>query len=258
MTLPLYKQKDAPVEARVEDLLSRMTLEEKVAQLGSIGPKEILDENGNLDVEKARRVMSHGIGQIARIAGASGLFPRQAAEAANQVQRFLLNETRLGIPALIHEECLSGFMAAGATTYPQSIGMASTFEPELMERVTTEIRKQMRAVGAHLGLSPVVDVARDFRWGRVEETFGEDPYLVARMVAAYVRGLQGDDLREGVAATLKHFAGHGASEGGKNHAPVNLSPRELREVHIFPYEAAIRVARARSVMNAYHAIDGIP
>jgi len=258
MTTPLYKQKDASIEARVEDLLSRMTLEEKIAQLGSVGPKEILDDNGNLDVEKARKAIPHGIGQIARIAGASGLFPKEAAEAANQVQKFLLTETRLGIPALIHEECLSGLMTAGSTTYPQSIGMASTFDPELVQRVTTEIRKQMRAIGAHLGLSPVLDVARDFRWGRVEETFGEDPYLVARMAVAYVKGLQGDDLREGVVATLKHFAGHGASEGGRNHGPVNVSPRELREVHIFPYEAAIRIARARSVMNAYHAIDGIP
>lgn len=258
MSIPLYKRKDAPVEARVEDLLSRMTLEEKIAQLGSIGPKEILDADGNLDLERARKAIPHGIGQIARIAGASGLFPRKAAEAANQVQKFLLTETRLGIPALIHEECLSGLMVAGGTTYPQSIGMASTFEPELMQRVTTEIRKQMRAIGTHLGLSPVLDVARDFRWGRVEETFGEDPYLIARMAVAYVKGLQGDDLRDGVAATLKHFAGHGASEGGRNHAPVNVSARELRETHLFPYEAAIREARARSVMNAYHAIDGIP
>src|SRR5690606_25416196 len=160
-----------------------------LAQLGSVGPKEILDDNGNLDVEKARKAIPHGIGQIARIAGASGLFPKEAAEAANQVQKFLLTETRLGIPALIHEECLSGLMTAGSTTYPQSIGMASTFDPELVQRVTTEIRKQMRAIGAHLGLSPVLDVARDFRWGRVEETFGEDPYLVARMAVAYVKGL---------------------------------------------------------------------
>ena len=232
MTTPLYKQKDASIEARVEDLLSRMTLEEKIAQLGSVGPKEILDDNGNLDVEKARKAIPHGIGQIARIAGASGLFPKEAAEAANQVQKFLLTETRLGIPALIHEECLSGLMTAGSTTYPQSIGMASTFDPELVQRVTTEIRKQMRAIGAHLGLSPVLDVARDFRWGRVEETFGEDPYLVARMAVAYVKGLQGDDLREGVVATLKHFAGHGASEGGRNHGPVNVSPRAAGGAHL--------------------------
>ena len=258
MVEPLYKRKDAPIQARVEDLLSRMTLEEKVAQLGSVGPMEILDAEGNLDVEKAKQVISHGIGQIARIAGAGGLFPKQAAEAANQVQQFLLTQTRLGIPALIHEECLSGLMSPGGTVYPQSIGMASSFEPETMRKVTNEIRKQMRAIGTHLGLSPVVDVARDFRWGRVEETFGEDPYLVASMAAAYVRGLQGDDLREGVVATLKHFAGHGAPEGGRNHAPVNLSPRELREMHIFPYEAAIREAKARSVMNAYHSIDGVP
>ena len=254
----LYQDSKAPVQARVEDLLSRMTLEEKVAQLSGMGPERLLDAKGNLIKAQAQKLLKNGVGQITRIAGASGQDPEVAARASNQVQKFLLENTRLGIPALLHEECLSGLMAKGGTTYPQSIGMAATFDPDLMQQITTEIRKQIRAVGGHLALSPVLDVIRDYRWGRVEEAFGEDPYLVAAMAVAYVRGLQGNDLRTGIIATLKHFLGHGFPEGGLNHAPVNMSERELREVALFPYEAAIREARAGSVMNAYHSIDGQP
>ncbi|NLY10721.1 MAG: beta-glucosidase [Firmicutes bacterium] len=253
-----YKDPGLPIDARVEILLSQMTLEEKVAQLGSLMPNKILDTDGKFDPNKAETFLANGIGQISRIAGFSGLSPIEAAQAANEVQEFMVTKTRLGIPAIIHEECLSGYMGKGGTTYPQSIGVAATFDPALLERETTEIRKQLRAIGAHLALSPVLDVARDLRWGRVEETFGEDPYLVAAMAVAYVRGLQGDDLRHGIIATLKHFAGHGMSEGGRNHAPVNVSPREFREMFLFPYEAAIRLANAGSVMNAYHDIDGYP
>jgi beta-glucosidase len=242
---------------KVEILISEMTLEEKVAQLGSVGPDKIM-EAGKFSQQKAEKYLKNGIGQITRIAGASALEPEKAAELANQVQKYLAEETRLGIPALIHEECLSGYMGKGGTTFPQSIGIASSWEPELLKRQTDVIRKQLRSIGAHLALSPVADVARDLRWGRVEETFGEDPYLVAEMVNAYVAGLQGEKLSEGIIATLKHFAGHSYSEGGRNHAPVNLSERELRETFLFPFEAAIRNAKAGSVMNAYHDIDGIP
>lgn len=242
--------------ARAEQLVRQMTLEEKVAQLGSYGPRELL-ENGRLS-ERGRELLKHGIGQISRLAGASDLGPEEAAKAANEIQDYLLKETRLGIPALMHEECLSGYMAKGGTTFPQSIGMAATFDPELMETVTSIIREQMRAVGAHLGLSPVLDLARDFRWGRVEETFGEDPYLVSTMTAAYVRGLHGSDLSRGVAATLKHFAGHGACEGGRNHAPVHVSELEMREQHLLPFEAVVKQEGVLSVMNAYHDWDGVP
>ncbi|MFW6238631.1 MAG: glycoside hydrolase family 3 N-terminal domain-containing protein, partial [Halanaerobiales bacterium] len=252
-----FRDPDLPAKVRVEDLISRMTLEEKIAQLGSIGPEKIL-EKGKFSSEKADKVLKHGIGQITRIAGAGALEPDEAAEAANAVQRYLKEETRLGIPAILHEECLSGFMGKRGTTYPQSIGNASSWEPELIERITTEIRSQLKAVGAHLALSPVADVARDMRWGRVEETFGEDQYLVAVMVAAYVRGLQADCPAEGIYATLKHFAGHGFSEGGRNHAPVNISPRELRENFLLPFEVGVKEADAGSIMNAYHDIDGIP
>ena len=237
-------------------IVASMTLEEKVAQLGSLGPKELL-ENGKL-TEQGKELLKNGIGQITRLAGASDLGPREAAEAANEIQEYLLNHTRLRIPALLHEECLSGYMAKGGTTFPQSIGMGSSFQPELQEQTTVVTREQMRAVGAHLGLSPVLDLARDLRWGRVEETFGEDPYLVSSMAAAYVRGLQGKDLKQGIVATLKHFAGHGVCEGGRNHAPVSLGEKEMREEHLLPFEAVIKEEGALSVMNAYHDWDGEP
>lgn len=242
--------------ARAEELVRKMTLEEKAAQLGSFGPQHLL-EDGRLS-EKGKDLLRHGIGQISRLAGASDLGPAEAARAANEIQEYLLQKTRLGIPALMHEECLSGYMAKGGTTFPQSIGMAAAFDPELMERVTTIIRQQMRAVGAHLGLSPVLDLAKDLRWGRVEETFGEDPYLVSAMAAAYVRGLHGPDLKQGVAGTLKHFGGHGMCEGGRNHAPVNVSELEMREQHLLPFEAVVKTEGPVSVMNAYHDWDGTP
>lgn len=242
--------------AKARELLKQMTLEEKVAQLGSYGPDKLL-ENGRLS-EKGKELLRHGIGQITRLAGASDMGPEEAARAANEIQDYLINHTRLGIPALFHEECLSGFMAKGGTTFPQNIGMAASFDPDLMEETTKITRSQMRAAGAHLGLSPVLDLARDLRWGRVEETFGEDPYLVAAMANAYVKGLHGDDLETGVAATLKHYAGHGVCEGGRNHAPVHVSEFEMREQHMLPFEAVIKEQGVLSVMNAYHDWDGVP
>ncbi|MGQ9513752.1 MAG: glycoside hydrolase family 3 N-terminal domain-containing protein [Thermoproteota archaeon] len=244
-------------EAKVRDLLKRMTIEEKVAQLGSV-PAWDLIENGKFVQEKAERLLSRGIGQITRVAGSSDIGPRDAAIIGNQIQRFLVEKTRLGIPAVIHEECLSGFMARGATTFPQAIGLASTWDVELVQRISSTIREQMRVTGASQGLSPVLDVARDPRWGRTEETFGEDPYLVASIGAAYVKGLQGEDLRRGVLATVKHFAAHGFPEGGRNCATVHVPQRELREIFLFPFEAAVKEAGAGSLMNAYHEIDGIP
>ncbi|KUK80348.1 MAG: Glycoside hydrolase family 3 domain protein, partial [Petrotoga mobilis] len=189
---------------------------------------------------------------------ATGFSPKKTAELSNKIQRFLLTETRLGIPAFMHEECLSGYMTRGATIFPQMIGAASTWEPPLIERMATSIRNQMKALGIHQGLSPVVDVTRDPRWGRTEETFGEDPYLIAKMGVAYVKGLQSDDLKNGVVATLKHFVGYGVSEGGMNWAPAHIPERELKETFLLPFEAAIKEGKAKSVMNAYHEIDGIP
>ncbi|HEU5111892.1 MAG TPA: glycoside hydrolase family 3 N-terminal domain-containing protein, partial [Acidimicrobiia bacterium] len=207
--------------------------------------------------DKARDVLGDGLGHVTRVSGASDLGAEAAARLANQIQRFLLDETRLGIPAIVHEEICSGLMSRFAVVYPQAIGVAATWDPDLARDMADAVRVQMRAMGAHHGLSPVLDVARDPRWGRTEETFGEDPYLVARMGVAFVEGLQGDDLTEGVVATAKHFVGYSASEGGLNWAPPHLPARELREVYLHPFEAVVD-AGAWSVMNAYHELDGIP
>lgn len=248
------ENKQAP---EVEDLISEMTIEEKVAQLGSVMPEKII-EDGEFSQEKAENVIGEGIGQITRPGGGTDFDPAETADFVNEIQEFLEEETRLGIPAIMHEECLSGYMGAGGTTYPQAIGLAGTWDPNLIERITGEVRKQLKAIGAHHALSPVLDVARDLRWGRVEETFGEDPYFVAKMTSSYIEGLQGQDHRNGIFATVKHFGGHSVCEGGRNHAPVNLSERELRENFLFPFEVAVRKVGAKAVMNAYHDLDGVP
>ncbi|MCB9115964.1 MAG: glycoside hydrolase family 3 C-terminal domain-containing protein [Caldilineaceae bacterium] len=252
-----YLDARLPIEARVDDLLGRMTLEEKVAQLGSLWIYEIVDEQG-LNRAWAQARMGDGLGQVTRLAGGSSLGPVETARLANVIQKYLVEETRLGIPALIHDECCSGFLANGATNFPQIIGIASTWEPELVEAMTRIIRKQMRSVGVHHGLAPVLDIARDPRWGRTEETFGEDPYLTSVMGAAYIRGLQGEDWTDGVMATGKHFVGYSASDGGLNWAPARIMPRELREVYLAPFEVAVRAAKLASIMPAYHEMDGEP
>jgi beta-glucosidase len=252
-----YRDSAATVEERVKDLLSQMTLEEKIAQLGSVFAPPLL-ENGKFAPDKAEKILKNGIGHISAPALTSGLPPQELAALTNDIQKYLLENTRLGIPAIVHEECLNGFRAKGATIFPQNIGLASTWEPDLVGRITSVIRRQMRATGMHQGLAPVLDVARDPRWGRVEETFGEDPYLVGRMGVAYVRGLQGDDIKQGIVATTKHFAGHGLPEGGLNCAPSHIPPRLFREVYLYPFEKAVKEGGVLSVMNAYHEIDGIP
>lgn len=255
--LKIYKDLNQPIEKRVRDLLNQMTLDEKIAQLGSYWSYEIL-ENGEFSIQKASKFLNFGIGQITRPGGATGFSPKQTAKLVNEIQEFLVNKTRLGIPAFIHEECLSGYMTKGATIFPQMIGVASTWQPELCEQMTSRIRDQMKTLGIHQGLSPVVDVTRDPRWGRTEETFGEDPYLVLSMGVSYVKGLQSDNIKNGVVATLKHFVGYGVSEGGMNWAPAHMGERELREIFLLPFEAAIKEGKAKSVMNAYHELDGIP
>ncbi|MBM4446501.1 MAG: beta-glucosidase [Chloroflexi bacterium] len=255
--MELYRDSSKSIDTRTKDLISKMTLDEKIAQLGGIWSFEIL-EAGEFSPKMAVSLIKNGIGQISRPGVGTALPPGKIAAFTNEVQKFLIEKTRLGIPALIHEECLNGFMAKEATIFPQIIGIASTWDPELVERMTAIIKTQMRAVGVHQGLSPVLDVARDPRWGRVEETFGEDPCLIARMGTAYVKGLQGDDLTKGVIATLKHFVGYGLPEGGLNWAPAHIPPRMLREVYLYPFKEAIKKGKALSVMNAYHELDGIP
>jgi beta-glucosidase len=253
----LYLDVTRSIEERVDDLISQMRIEEKVAQLTSFWAYEVLDGT-RFSPSKAESLMKHGIGQVTRIGGATNLEPVGTARLANEIQAYLLNHTRLKIPAMVHEESCSGYMAKGATCFPQSIGIASTWDLDIVRQVGEVIRQQMRAAGAHQALAPLLDVTRDPRWGRVEETFGEDPYLVAQMGIAYVKGLQGDDLRQGVVATGKHFVGYGASEGGMNWAPAHIPERELREVYLYPFEAVVREARLGAIMPGYHELDGVP
>ncbi|MDX2819820.1 glycoside hydrolase family 3 N-terminal domain-containing protein [Streptomyces ipomoeae] len=247
-----------PTAERVEALLARLTLPEKVAQLSSawedvepagrdVAPgTSIFDRVGDLD-ETARQ----GLGQLTR---PYGTVPRPALEHSRVLaerQRQIMAQSRLGIPAMAHDECLTGFTAYGATIYPTSLGMAATFDPELIRRVGAAIGADMAEAGVHQGLAPVVDVIRDYRWGRCEETYGEDPYLVGEIGEAYVTGLQS----AGVYATLKHFAGYSASMGGRNHAPVHVGRRELFDVILPPFERLV-AAGVGSVMNSYAEIDG--
>ena len=243
------------IKLRVNDLLQQMTLKEKVSQLGGYWFYE-LQTKGELDTEKVSAKLKFGIGQITRIAGAGNLTPRQAAKVYNTIQKFLKHETRLGIPAINHEECCSGLMGREATIFPQMIGLASTFQPELAHQMTDQIRQQMLAMGARQGLAPVLDIGRDPRWGRIEETFGEDPLLVSQFGKSYIQGLQGEDPRQGVMATGKHFIAHSFSQGGLNCAPVQLGERDLWDVYIAPFQAAIRDAGLMSIMNAYPELDG--
>jgi beta-glucosidase len=241
---------------RVDDLLGRMTLEEKLAQLGSIWVFEILD-GAHIESGKAQARLGSGIGQITRVAGATSFEMPVVAALANEIQRFLVEETRLGIPAIVHEECLHGLVARDAVCFPQSIGLAAAWDPGLVEALASSFARQLRAMGAHQGLAPIFDVARDPRWGRIEETYGEDPYLIAALGVAYVRGLQ-DGGDAPVLATGKHMVGHGLPEGGMNRAPAHIGPRELRDVYLWPFEAAVREAGMRSVMHAYEDVDGVP
>ena len=263
--LPAYKNPSLSVEDRLLDLLGRMEVEEKVAQVLCIWrlPHTVLfDAAGKLDYASVCRNLHHGIGQIARISDrAGGQSPEGMAETANAIQKYLATETRLGIPAIFHEECLHGLVARDATSYPQPIGLAATFNTELVENLFTAVAEDARGRGAHQALGPVVDVARDPRWGRVEETFGEDPYLVSRMGIAAVRGLQGDGCfknKKRVIATLKHFAAHGQPESGSNCGPGNFSERLLRDTFLYPFRETIQKANALSVMPSYNEIDGVP
>lgn len=239
----------------IDALLARMTLDEKLAQLGCAWSTSLVEDDA-FSPAAAARVLANGIGQVTRIGSSTGLRPRERARFANEIQRHLVEHTRLGIPAIIHEESTAGLCARDATQFPQAIGLASAWDSDLLLRIGEVIREQMVATGARHTLAPVLDVARDPRWGRVEETYGESAYLTGRLGVAYVRGVQGD-LRSGVAATGKHFLGYGLSEGGMNHAPVHLGPRELREVFAEPFRAAIAEAGLATVMNAYNSVDGL-
>ncbi|MHC4714390.1 MAG: glycoside hydrolase family 3 N-terminal domain-containing protein [Planctomycetota bacterium] len=241
----------------VEKMLKKLTLEQKCAQLCSIYPAEVM-EGRRFSPEKAANVLANGIGEISRAGGDSDLEPWEVAELTRSIQGCLSKRAPLGIRAIVHEECLSGYMARRATVFPQAIGMASTWNPDLVREITESIRRLMRAVGVHQGLAPLLDVCREPRWGRIEETFGEDPYLVAAMGCAYIRGLQGDELKKGVIATGKHFVAYGIPDGGRNLGGIRIGPRELRDVYLYTFEAAVKTAGLGSIMNAYHEVDGVP
>ena len=243
------------ITTKIQELVNQMTLDEKLAQIGSYWMYE-LQTKGELDQLKVATKLKDGIGQIARVAGATTLDPVSAAKTANGLQKFLVEQTRLGIPAILHEECCCGAMVLGGTVYPQVLGLAATFQPELAEAMTTAIRKQLRAIGARQALAPVLDIARDARWGRVEETFGEDPTLASHFGVSFIKGLQGENLAEGVMATGKHFVGHSLSQGGLNCAPVHMGMRDVYDVYLAPFQAAIRDAAIASIMNAYPELDG--
>ena len=240
----------------IDELVGAMNLDEKLAQLGGAWVNQLINEHG-FDEDSARRTIGDGIGHVTRIGAATGLLPAESAALMNDIQRFAVEATRLGIPVIVHEESTGGYSARGATVFPQAIGLAATWDEALVGEVADIIRQQLVAVGARQALAPVLDIARDPRWGRVEETYGEEPYLAGRIGTAYVRALQSNG-RDGVLATGKHFLGYALSEGGMNQAPVQLGPRELREVFAEPFAAAIRDADLRSVMNSYSSIDGIP
>jgi len=268
----LYKNPSAPIPARVEDLLARMTLAEKVAQLRVVWQAKttIFDDKMQFDAAKASRVYPDGLGGLARPSDIKGPVspridhlrsPRATVLLDNAVQHWAMEHTRLSIPVLLHEEGLHGYVSAESTMFPQAIGLASSWNPDMIRRINTVTAREIRARGIVQVLSPVVDVARDPRWGRIEETFGEDPYLVSELGVAAVEGLQGDSLPLGpgkVFATLKHLTGHGQPESGTNVGPAEISERTLRENFFPPFEEAVKRTKIQTVMASYNEIDGIP
>ena len=265
---PAYRNPRLPIEDRVADLLTRMTLQEKLAQLEGLWQNPqfpqnpgvlFVDEKGQFSSERASVALKYGIGEVSR--PSEGRNPRQMAEFTNTIQKWIKENTRLGIPVLFHDECLHGHVAIGGTSYPQAIGLASTWDTGLVRNVFSATAQEVRARGAQECLAPDLDLARDPRWGRTEETYGEDPYLVSRLGVAAIEGFQGTSSsidNSHVAATAKHFAVHGQPEGGTNVAPGNYSERVIREQFLRPFERAVKEAHVQTVMASYNEIDGIP
>ena len=266
-TKPAYLNQNIPAKRRTRDLLSRMTLKEKAAQMVCMWEqknKTLLDEKGNFDLKKAKTNFKQrlGLGQVGRPSDSGGgKNAREMAELTNAIQKFFIEHSRLGIPVVFHEECLHGLAAVDSTSFSQPIGLGATFDTDLVRKLFEMAAEEARVRGTHQALTPVVDVAREPRWGRVEETYGEDPYLVSRMGIAAVQGFQGDATfkdKKHVIATLKHFAAHGQPESGTNCAPVNVSERTLRETFLLTFKQAIQKGGAISVMASYNEIDGVP
>jgi beta-xylosidase len=258
---PAWSDPSRPLPERVRALMDAMTLEEKVAQLygvwTQISDGEEVAPNQHEFSEPLPpwdELTKPGLGQLTRMFGTGPVEPGTGARVLAQTQRGIVENSRLGIPAIAHEECLTGFTAWQATVFPTPLAWGASFDPQSIETMAAGIGDLMRSVGVHQGLSPVLDVAFDHRWGRTEETIGEDPYLVAALGTAYVRGLESS----GIVSTLKHFAGYSGSGAGRNHAPVRMGTREFRDVVLPPFETALREGGARSVMNSYAAVDNVP
>ena len=258
----LYLDASQPVESRVGDLLTRMTLEEKIAQLGSSGLDGCLDGESFSPGKLRQKIEKLGIGVLhSSMIQTHPNCTKINLEVINQAQKYLVENTRLPIPAIITAEGIHGHMSDGAAVFPHSIAMASSWDPDLAYRVGSAVAREARAVGISQILSPVLDLCREPRWGRCQETYGEDPYLVSQMGAAFIKGLQGDGPaidQDHVAATPKHFAAHGSPESGINISPVQTGPRELRTLYLPPFKTAICEAGALSIMPCYSEIDGIP
>ena len=268
---PLYKNPKASVENRIKDLLSKMTVEEKVGQISMPLGWPMYTKTGNeVEVSDAfkKSLKEEFTGMLwatlradpwTKKTLANGLNPELAAKATNAIQKYAIENTRLGIPVLLSEECPHGHMAIGTTVFPTSIGQGSTFNPDLINKVAAVIAKETRLQGGHVGYGPVLDLAREPRWSRVEETYGEDHVLNSRMGEAMVKGFQGNSIKSGVnvVATLKHFAAYGAPEGGHNGGSIDVGLRSLHQFYLPPFKAAVK-AGALSVMTAYNSIDGIP
>ncbi len=257
-----WRDQSLPVAERVSDLLARMTLAEKLGQMYGIWLSGPADGNGvaplqgefTADVPPFEELITAGLGQLTRVFGTRPLHPARGAAELAALQRQIMAAGRFGIPAMAHEECLTGLATWCATAFPTPLAWGASFDTEVVFSMAAAIGTSMHGAGVHQGLAPVLDVARDPRWGRVEETIGADPHLVAVLGTAYVRGLQS----AGVIATLKHFAGYSGSRAGRNMAPVSMGRREFADVFLPPFELAIREGGARSVMHSYADIDGVP
>ena len=257
-----WRDPSRPVPERVADLMSRMTLAEKLAQLGSVwlsGPADsagVAPLHGEFtsDLPPFADLIRYGLGQLTRVFGTRPLQPADGVAELAHVQAQIVEQSRFGIPAIAHEECLTGVATWSATIFPTPLAWGASFDPFLVRQMAAAIGGSLRAIGVHQGLAPVLDVARDPRWGRVEETIGADPYLVGVIGTAYVRGLES----AGIIATLKHFAGYSGSAAGRNHGPVSVGRREFADVFLPPFEMALREGSPRSVMHSYAALDGLP
>lgn len=252
-----WRDQSLPPGERARLLTAELTLEEKAAQLGSIWLTDSADDFApKLEHVggSASDPFEGGLGQLTRVFGTEPVTVAEGVRRLRELQERIVASNRLGIPAIAHEECLTGLAAYGATAFPTPLAWAATFDEELIRQMAEAIGSDMRALGIHQGLAPVVDVVKDYRWGRVEETLGEDPYVVSQIGAAYVAGLEST----GIISTLKHFAGYAASRGARNHGPVSMGPREFADTVLPPFEAALRHGGARSVMTSYTDIDGVP